>query len=136
MNIPSPTDIQKILRKEVAYADGVDFISLEFVQTRRSAESSLTSQTLGTCLKNRFHHVISGLKKLERNKESRITHWRQRRRRKQLPTDALTKLKTWIGGYKLKRDTKVRPYKALVKSIFTYNCGTWALTQTHTNRRS
>ena len=31
---------------------------------------------------------------------------------------------------KIKRDTKVKLYKAQAKSIFTYYCGTWALTQT------
>ena len=30
----------------------------------------------------------------------------------------------------MKTDTKVKLYKALVKSILTCNCGTWALTQT------
>ena len=51
-------------------------------------------------------------------------------RRKQLSTVALMKLKNiWIGADKIRRATKVKLYKALVKSILTYNCGTWALTQ-------
>ena len=41
MNIFPPTDIEKILRREVAYADDVDFISsLEFVRTQEMRKSS------------------------------------------------------------------------------------------------
>ena len=41
-------DIEKILPRQIAYADDVDFIKLEFVQTL-SAKSSQTSQTLCKC---------------------------------------------------------------------------------------
>ena len=52
-------------------------------------------------------------------------------RRKRLSTAALIKLKNiWIGGDKIKRDTKVELYKALVKLILIYNSDTWALIQT------
>ena len=54
--------------------------------------------------------------------------------RKQLSTAALKELKnnlnTWTVDEKIKTDTKVKLYRALVKSILTFNCGTWALTQT------
>ena len=52
-------------------------------------------------------------------------------RRKQLSNAALYKLKKiWIGKDKINRNIKIKLYKALVKSILTYNCGTWALAQT------
>ena len=36
----------------------------------------------------------------------------------------------WIKGDKVKRKTKIKLYRTLVKSVLTYNCGTWALTKT------
>ena len=35
----------------------------------------------------------------------------------------------WVRGDKLKKKTKLKLYRALVKSVLTYNCSTWALTQ-------
>ena len=56
-------------------------------------------------------------------------------RRKQLSNIALNKLKTvWISRDKIKRTTKIKLYNALVKSILTYNCGTWATTQAEINK--
>ena len=52
-------------------------------------------------------------------------------RRKQLSNAALYKLKNiWIGKDKINHNINIKLYKALVKSILTYNCGTWALAQT------
>ena len=51
-------------------------------------------------------------------------------RRKRLSNAALTKLLyVWIKGDKIKRKTKLKLYRSLVKSILVYNCGTWALTK-------
>ena len=36
----------------------------------------------------------------------------------------------WIKGDMVKRKTKIKLYRTLVKSVLTYNCGTWALTKT------
>ena len=56
-------------------------------------------------------------------------------RRKQLSNAALYKLKNiWIGKDKINHNIKIKLYKALVKSILTYNCGTWALAQTEQNK--
>ena len=53
------------------------------------------------------------------------------KRRKRLSTAALAKLQNiWIKGDKVKRKTKIKLYRTLVKSVLTYNCGTWALTKT------
>ena len=52
-------------------------------------------------------------------------------RRKPLSTAALAKLQNiWIKGDKVKRKTKIKLYRTLVKSVLTYNCGTWALAKT------
>ena len=54
-------------------------------------------------------------------------------RRKSLSTAALAQLQNiWIKGDKVKRKTKIKLYRTLVKSVLTYNCGTWPLTK---NRR-
>ena len=56
-------------------------------------------------------------------------------RRKQLLNAALYKLKNiWIGKDKINHNIKIKLYKSLVKSILTYNCGTWALAQTELNK--
>ena len=56
-------------------------------------------------------------------------------RRKQLSNAALYKLKNiWIGKDKINHNIKLKLYKALLKSILTYNCGTWALAQTELNK--
>ncbi|GFR83830.1 hypothetical protein ElyMa_005984500 [Elysia marginata] len=56
-------------------------------------------------------------------------------RRKQLSSAALVKLKNvWLKGEKITKNTKLKLYKALVKSVLTYNCGTWALTQSQKER--
>ena len=56
-------------------------------------------------------------------------------RRKQLSNAALYKLKNiWIGNDKINHNIKIKLYKALFKSIPTYNCGTWALAQTELNK--
>ena len=58
-------------------------------------------------------------------------------RRKQLSTAALAKLpNVWVRGDKLKKKTKLKLYRALVKSVLTYNCSTWALTQAEETRLS
>ena len=56
-------------------------------------------------------------------------------RRKRLSTAALAKLQNvWVKGDKIKRKTKLKLYRTLVKSVLTYNSGTWALTQTEEER--
>ncbi|GFS23376.1 hypothetical protein ElyMa_006975700 [Elysia marginata] len=56
-------------------------------------------------------------------------------RRKQLFSAALVKLKNvWLKGDKITKNTKLKLYKALVKSVLTYNCGTWAPTQSQEER--
>ena len=52
-------------------------------------------------------------------------------RRKRFSTAALAKLQNiWIKEDKVKRKTKIKLYRTLVKSVLTNNCGTRALTKT------
>ena len=56
-------------------------------------------------------------------------------RRKGLSTAALAKLQhIWIKGDRVKRETKIKLYRTLVKSVLSYNCGTWALTKTEVEK--
>ena len=56
-------------------------------------------------------------------------------RRKKLSNVALNKLRVvWISKDKIKRNIKIKLYTALVKSILTYNCGTWALTKAEASK--
>ena len=51
-------------------------------------------------------------------------------RRRALSTTALSKLnEIWIRKDKIRKDTKLKLYKSLIKSILLYNCGTWGLTK-------
>ncbi|KAK3777571.1 hypothetical protein RRG08_021690 [Elysia crispata] len=73
---------------------------------------------------HRFHDIEDALKQLKSNDEEDLE------RRKRLSNAALTKpLNVWIKGDKIKRKTKLKLYRSLVKSILVYNCGTWALTK-------
>ena len=57
------------------------------------------------------------------------------KRRKQLASAALNKLeKLWKHKKKVKRSTKLKAYKALVKPVLLYNCSTWGLTKTERNK--
>ena len=56
-------------------------------------------------------------------------------RRKSLSNIAFNKLYTvWIRKDKLKLSTRLRLYKSLVKPILLYNCGTWGITKTETEK--
>ena len=56
-------------------------------------------------------------------------------RRKTLSNVAFNKLYTiWIRKDKLKLSTRLRLYKTLVKPILLYNCGTWGISKTETEK--
>ena len=131
-NIPRPTTGKGTsLPGEVAYADDVDFISIDPIDIEK-VQKDLAK-----------HKLMVNAEKTEFTTLSRNDDWKGSKkvgsligdkedvdRRKQLSTSALAKLKNiWIAGDKIKRKTKIKLYKALVRSILTYNCGTWALTQ-------
>ena len=128
---------EKILR-EIAYADDVNFVGLEYI------DIDAVQRTL-----HRYNLKVN-IDKTEK-KTSLSKHedaWRSTKkvgslmgdkedveRRKQLSNAALYKLKNiWIGKDKINHNIKIQLYKALFKSILTYNCGTWALAQTELNK--
>ncbi|GFR73814.1 hypothetical protein ElyMa_005739100 [Elysia marginata] len=81
----SSTPLEKVLPREIAYADAVDFVAFQDIDLEEVA--------------------------------------------------ALVKLKNvWLKGDKITKNTKLKLYKALVKSVLTYNCGTWAPTQSQEER--
>ncbi|GFR75486.1 retrovirus-related Pol polyprotein LINE-1 [Elysia marginata] len=56
-NISPPTDIERLLPREVAYADDVDFVSLEFVKVEE-LQKALERHRLCQCGQNRFHDAF------------------------------------------------------------------------------
>ncbi|GFR84549.1 hypothetical protein ElyMa_002419900 [Elysia marginata] len=120
--LPEPsTPLKKVLPREIAYAEDVvvgkvlekynlevNIDKTEFTNLSRGETNWQTTKKVGT--------LIEDQKDIER--------------RKQLSSAALVKLKNvWLKGDKITKNTKLKLYKALVKSVLTYNCGTWALTQ-------
>ena len=132
------SSLEEKISREIAYADDVDFVGLEYI------DKDAVQRTL-----HRYNLKVN-IEKTEK-KTSLIKNedaWRSTKkvgslmddkedvqRRKQLSNAALCKLKNiWIGKDKINHNIKIKLYKALVKSILTYNCGTWALAQTELNK--
>ena len=129
--------LQEKIPREIAYADDVDFVGLEYI------DIDAVQRTL-----HRYNLKVN-IDKTEKTSLSKNEDaWRSTKkvgslmgdkedveRRKQLSNAALYKLKNiWIGKDKINHNIKIKLYKALVKSILTYNCGTWALAQTEQNK--
>ena len=56
-------------------------------------------------------------------------------RRKKLATVVMNKMdKIWIRKDKISKKRKLNLYRALVKSILLYNCGTWGVTKAEENK--
>ena len=123
---------KKTLSNEIAYADDVDFIArerrdvtqMQRVLKRYNLEVNVdkTEYTILDRNENSWKNT--------KNVGTLIGDTGDVQRRKQLSTAALAKLQNvWVRGDKLKKKTKLKLYRALVKSVLTYNCSTWALTQ-------
>ena len=131
------SSLEEKIPREIAYADNVDFVGLEYI------DIDAVQRTL-----HRYNLKVN-IEKTEKTSLSKNEDaWRSTKkvgslmgdkedveRRKQLSNAALYKLKNiWIVKDKIKNNIKIKLYKALVKSILTYNCGTWALAQTELNK--
>ena len=121
---------------EIAYADDVDFISLI-----KHKDIKKVSEIL-----KKFNLLVNNDKTeyttLSRKKSKQEEEWRKVKkvgsllgdeedieRRKQLATVAMNKLQLiWIKN-QVNQKTKMKLYRALVKSILLYNCSTWGVTQ-------
>ena len=122
------SSLEKKIPREIAYADDVDFVGLEYI------DIDAVQRTL-----HRYNLKVN-IDKTEKKKPSLSKNedaWRSTKkvgslmgdkedveRRKQLSNAALYKLKNiWIGKDKINHNIKIKLYKALVKSILAYNCG-------------
>ena len=132
--LPKPqTEYEENIPNEVAYADDVDFISQEYADIREIESILKTHQLKVNTDKTEYTSISKSEEQWKNVKKvgSLIGDSQDVERRKQLSSLALNKLNhLWTRGSKLKTLTKIHLYKALVKSILLYNCGTWALTQT------
>ncbi|GFR61849.1 endonuclease-reverse transcriptase [Elysia marginata] len=117
----------------LAYADDVDFVSttdfvdVETIQKeledfRLNVDTNKTAYTL-------FQKDGEDWKKV-RKVGSLLGDTEDTERRKQLSNLALQKLSSiWIRNDKVKQVTRLNLYRAIVKSILLYSCGTWSLTK-------
>ena len=131
--LPRPTNkLEKTLPTEIAYADDVDFVGLNFVDTEEVQNTLHKYNLLVNIDKTEFTTLSRAGTEYKNTKKvgTLIGDEEDVERRKRLSNAALTKLlNVWIKGDKIKRKTKLKLYRSLVKSILVYNCGTWALTK-------
>ncbi|KAK3762174.1 hypothetical protein RRG08_040542 [Elysia crispata] len=131
--LPRPTnELEKTLPTEIAYADDVDFVGLNFVDTEKVQNTLHKYNLLVNIDKTEFTTLSRAGTEYKNTKKvgTLIGYEEDVERRKRLSNAALTKLlNVWIKGDKIKRKTKLKLYRSLVKSILVYNCGTWALTK-------
>ena len=130
------------LPKEIAYADDVDFISLNQHEDIAEIQNILAQYNL------QVNREKTEYTNLERKNNTQEEEWRTTKkvgsligdvediaRRKSLSNIALNKLYTvWIRKDKLILSTRLRLYKTLVKPILLYNCGTWGITKNETEK--
>ena len=132
--LPRPTsDFEKNLPTEIVYADDVDFIGSEFADIAEVQKTLKKYNLLVNADKTEQTTLSRSSKEYKNAKKvgTLIGDEEDINRRKRLSTAALAKLQNiWIKGDKVKRKTKIKLYRTLVKSVLTYNCGTWALTKT------
>ena len=136
--IPHPVStFETSMPSEVAYADDIDFISTTNIDVGE-IQKILDKHSLSVNVEKTEITVLAKEKdgwKTTKKVGSLIGNKEDVERRKQLSTVALHKLtNVWIRNEKIKRETRVKLYKSLVKSVLLYNCGTWALTQTDEKR--
>ena len=122
-----------MIPREIAYADDVDFVGLEYINVDEVQKVLQKYQLIVNVEKTELTSISREETAWKTTKKvgSLIGNTEDVERRKKLSAVALHKLKSlWIRRDKIKVKVKVKLYRALVKSILTYNCGTWALTQT------
>ena len=130
--LPQPvTESEKTLPNVIAYADDVDFIARERIDVIQ-IQKVLKRYNLEVNVDKTEYTVLDRNENSWKNTKKVLTligDTKDVQRRKQLSTAALAKLQNvWVRGDKLKKK-KLKLYRALVKSVLTYNCSTWALTQ-------
>ncbi|GFR70149.1 endonuclease-reverse transcriptase [Elysia marginata] len=136
--LPKPsTPLEKVLPREKAYADDVDFIAFQDIDIEEVGKVLEKYNLQVNVDKTEFTNLSRGETNWQTTKKvgTPIGDQEDIERRKQLSSAALVKLKNVsLKGDKITKNTKLKLYKALVKSVLTYNCGTWALTQSQEER--
>ncbi|GFS17889.1 hypothetical protein ElyMa_004994000 [Elysia marginata] len=123
----------ELLPREIAYADDVDFVAFQDIDIEEVGKVLEKYNLQVKVAKTEFTNLSRG----ETNWQigTLIGDQEDIERRKQISSAALVKLKNvWLKGDKITKNTKLKLYKALVKSVLTYNLGTWALTQSQEER--
>ena len=127
----------ELLPNEVAYADDVDFVSMQEHRNVTEIQDKLkphqlnvnTDKTEYTTIQRSVDKTAEKQWRSTKKVGSLIGDAEDVARRKSLSTAALNKLNNvWIRKDKIKQTTRIKLYNALAKSILTYNCSTWALT--------
>ncbi|GFS04723.1 hypothetical protein ElyMa_004664100 [Elysia marginata] len=131
------TPLEKVLPREIAYADDVDFVAFQDIDIEEVGKVLEKHNLQVNVDETEFTNLSRGETNWQTTKKvcTLIGDQEDIERRKQLSTAALVKLKNvWLKGDKITKKTKLKLYKALVKSVFTYNCGKWAPTQSQEER--
>ena len=132
-----PNQKEDHLPSEIAYADDVDFVSLIKHKDIKAVQEVLKKYNL---LVNEEKTEYTEIKREQKKEEEQ---WRKVKkvgsllgdeddmgRRRSLAAAAMGKMnKVWIRKDKISQKRKINLYRALVKSILLYNCGTWGVTK-------
>ena len=133
-----PDQKEEHLPSEIAYADDVDFASMIKYKDIKAVQEVLKTYNL---LVNEEKTEYTNIKREQKREEEK---WRKVKkvgsllgdeedmaRRRSLAAAAMGKMdKIWIRKDKISQKRKINLYRALVKSILLYNCGTWGVTKT------
>ena len=125
------------LPSEIAYADDVDFVSLIKHKDIKAVQEILKKYNL---LVNEEKTEYTDIKREQKKEEEQ---WRKVKkvgsllgdeedmgRRRSLAAAAMGKMNNiWIRKDKISMKRRINLYRALVKSILLYNCGTWGVTK-------
>ena len=119
--------LEEKIPREIAYAVNVDFVGLEYIDID-AVQRTLHRYNLKVNIDKTEKTSLSkneDARKSTKKVGSLMGNKEDLERRKQLSNAALYNLKNiWIGKDKINHNIKIKLYKALVKSILTYNCGT------------
>ena len=127
--------------EDLQYADDCDFLT-EF-EKNQNIQLNQANKTL-----SKYNLLVNESKTekitIERKKEKKDEKWRDSikvgsklgdeediKRRKTLATTAMENNNNlWKNKWKISINKRIRLYDTLIKSILTYNCGTWGLRNT------
>ncbi|GFS10567.1 hypothetical protein ElyMa_004812400 [Elysia marginata] len=117
---------EKVLPREIAYADDVNLVAVQDIDIEEVGKVLEKYNLPVNVDKTEFTNLSRGETNWQTTKKvgTLIGDQEDIERRKQLSSAALVKLKNvWLKGDKITKNTKLKLYKALVKSVLTYNCG-------------